>query len=113
MEKIRVGIIGCGVIAPTHIEAYQKHDDVEVVWLCDLIEEKALTLSRKYRVANVTTPAATFCPRESRHRLAASGAASAGSASAASTAHASSGIPSSAATARLISSGGSSGRSMR
>ncbi|MFP3903949.1 MAG: Gfo/Idh/MocA family protein [Armatimonadota bacterium] len=35
------GIIGCGVIAPTHIKAVQATDGAEFVACCDVVEEKA------------------------------------------------------------------------
>ena len=40
-KKIRCGIIGCGVIAPSHAEGYASIEDVELVWACDLVREKA------------------------------------------------------------------------
>ena len=54
-KHTKVGVIGCGVIAPTHIGSYQNQDNVEVAWLCDRDEEKARTLAKTYGVANVTT----------------------------------------------------------
>lgn len=54
-DRIRCGIIGCGVIAPVHADSYQMLDGVEVTWACDLVEEKARRLAEKYGVANVTT----------------------------------------------------------
>lgn len=52
---LKCGIIGCGVIAPTHIEGYQALPDVEVVHLCDLIQERADKLGEKYHVAKRST----------------------------------------------------------
>lgn len=52
---IKCGIIGCGVIAPTHIEGYQALSDVQVVHLCDLIPERADKLGEKYGVARRST----------------------------------------------------------
>ncbi len=54
-KRIKVAVIGCGVIAPTHIESYLAQDQVEVAWLCDLVEQKARGLAEKYGVANVAT----------------------------------------------------------
>lgn len=53
MKKIKAAIIGCGVIAPTHIEAYQKISCVEVTWLCDKIKTRAERLAIKYDIPNV------------------------------------------------------------
>ena len=54
MQRIKVGIIGCGVIAPTHIESYRKLADVEVAWVCDIVEEKAKKLAEKYGIPRVS-----------------------------------------------------------
>lgn len=48
---IRCGIIGCGVIAPTHIEAYRGIPEVEVVHLADIVPEKAEALGKKYAIS--------------------------------------------------------------
>ena len=48
---VKCGIIGCGVIAPTHIEGFQQLDNAEVVHLCDLIPERMNTLGDKYGIA--------------------------------------------------------------
>ncbi|NBD38216.1 MAG: Gfo/Idh/MocA family oxidoreductase [Verrucomicrobia bacterium] len=44
---LRVGIIGCGVIAPTHVESYRGLDGVTVAALCDLVPEKARRLAER------------------------------------------------------------------
>ena len=54
-RKLRVGIVGCGVIAPLHAESYRLADGVEITWACDLVEEKARRLAEKYGIAHVTT----------------------------------------------------------
>ena len=48
---IKVGIIGCGVIAPTHIEGYRLLPDVEVVHLSDLKPERMAEKGDKYGIA--------------------------------------------------------------
>lgn len=53
--SIKCGIIGCGVVAPSHIQAYQACDEVEVTWACDLIKEKAENVAQKYQIPHVTT----------------------------------------------------------
>ena len=47
---IKCGIIGCGVIAPTHIEGYRSLPEVEVIHLCDLIPERVNALGDKYGI---------------------------------------------------------------
>ncbi|MBN2714191.1 MAG: Gfo/Idh/MocA family oxidoreductase [Planctomycetes bacterium] len=54
-ENVRCGIIGCGVIAPTHIECYEKIDGAKLTWLCDIDLPKAKALAEKYGVPNVTS----------------------------------------------------------
>lgn len=41
MDKIRFGIIGCGVIAPWHTQGIKDSGEAELVACCDIIEEKA------------------------------------------------------------------------
>ncbi len=53
-SPLRIGIIGCGVIGPTHIESYQRLDNVDVTWVCDLQEEKAKQCAEKYNIGQVT-----------------------------------------------------------
>lgn len=55
MKQIQVGIIGCGVIAPAHIEGFQQVDGVLVAALCDLVPEKAEKLAAQYGIGRVTT----------------------------------------------------------
>jgi predicted dehydrogenase len=54
-HPLNVGIIGCGVIAPAHVESYTLLPNVRVLWACDLIESKARTLANKYDIACITT----------------------------------------------------------
>ncbi|MCX6992736.1 MAG: Gfo/Idh/MocA family oxidoreductase [Kiritimatiellaeota bacterium] len=55
MNKIRIGIIGCGVIAPGHLASYRKLADVELAWACDLVEAKARQMAAEYNIARITT----------------------------------------------------------
>lgn len=49
MGKIKIAIIGCGTIANSaHIPAYQKQPDVDLVYFCDIIPERAEEAARKY-----------------------------------------------------------------
>lgn len=47
-EKIRFGIVGCGVIGPTHAEAIKSLPDAQLVAVADIIPEKAQALAQKY-----------------------------------------------------------------
>ena len=47
--KIRIGLIGAGNICQnSHIPAYLKQDDVELVAVCDLKAERAQEVKEKY-----------------------------------------------------------------
>lgn len=45
LEKVRFGIIGCGVIAPWHARGITNTPEAELVAVCDVIEERAQKLS--------------------------------------------------------------------
>ncbi len=49
-RKIRVGIIGCGWIADSHLHSYLKQPDVEIVAGCDLVPGKAEAFFKKWGV---------------------------------------------------------------
>ena len=52
-RKLKVGLIGCGWIAESHIECYKEMEDVEVVAAADLIEGKAEAFMKRYGVEGV------------------------------------------------------------
>ena len=54
VQPVRVGIVGCGVIAPTHIESYQQLDGVEVRWACDKDQPRADRLAERFNIPNTT-----------------------------------------------------------
>ncbi len=48
--KLRFGIIGCGVIGPTHAEAISTLPDAELVAVADVVPERAQKLAHKFHV---------------------------------------------------------------
>ncbi len=56
-KKLKIGLIGTGMICSwAHVPGYEKmSDDCEIVWACDLIEEKAKELAKKHGIPKVTT----------------------------------------------------------
>ena len=54
-RKLRIGIIGCGWIADSHIDSYKRMPDVEIVAGCDLIPGKAAAFFKKNGVEGVKT----------------------------------------------------------
>lgn len=56
MEKVRVGVIGCGSIAQhRHLPEYQFNPNVELVAVCDINQERALEVAEKYGVLSFTS----------------------------------------------------------
>lgn len=46
-EKVKVGVIGAGILGTKHVEFCMKHPDVDVVAVADLVKEKAQKLAEK------------------------------------------------------------------
>jgi len=49
-EKYNLAIVGCGVIAQTHLRVLKKLNSVKVVAVCDTDEKKAITTSKKWEI---------------------------------------------------------------
>ncbi|HET9919707.1 MAG TPA: Gfo/Idh/MocA family oxidoreductase, partial [Ktedonobacteraceae bacterium] len=47
-EKLRFGIVGCGVIGPTHAEAINSLPDAQLVAVADISPERARMLAERY-----------------------------------------------------------------
>ncbi|NMA85338.1 MAG: Gfo/Idh/MocA family oxidoreductase [Epulopiscium sp.] len=54
-EKIRFGIIGCGIISKAHASALAESKGGILYSVCDIIEEKAKELAEQYNVEKVYT----------------------------------------------------------
>ena len=52
-KKLRIGIVGCGGIAKSHMSQYIQMEDVEVVAGCDIVEGKAEKFFSNYDVEGV------------------------------------------------------------
>jgi len=49
MSKVRVGVIGCGSIAKyRHLPEYANHKNVEIVAVCDVVEDRVNEFAQKY-----------------------------------------------------------------
>ena len=53
MRKLRVGLVGCGYIAPANLVAWEKIAGVEVVALCDKFLQRASKLAKIFEVDNI------------------------------------------------------------
>ena len=51
-KKIRVGIIGCGVIAKNHQQAFQAHPYAEVVGVVDVDIQRAQDFAAQWAIPN-------------------------------------------------------------
>ena len=50
---MKIGIIGCGGVAPSHIQVYKKLEDVKVMALCDLNLDRAKNLAARFKIENI------------------------------------------------------------
>ena len=55
MEKVRLGVIGCGVIGQYHLAAARQAPQVDIMAVADLREEVARTTAEKFNVQKVYT----------------------------------------------------------
>lgn len=51
MGKLRVGLVGCGYIAPTHLLAWENIEGAEVVALCDISVKRADNLALDFDIS--------------------------------------------------------------
>jgi predicted dehydrogenase len=54
-EKYNVAIVGCGIIAQTHLYALKKLNSFKVVAVCDSDEKKAIETSKKWKISHYYT----------------------------------------------------------
>ena len=54
-KKIKIGIVGVGNIAETHLAAYLKNPDVEIYSFCDINEENLKEKAEKYGITRTYT----------------------------------------------------------
>lgn len=54
-RRVKIGVIGCGVIGKTHCEAAATCDCGELVAVADLLGDRASEMARKYNVSRVYT----------------------------------------------------------
>ena len=55
MSKIKIGIIGVGSIAESHIASYLKNPDVELYAFCDINEKRLNKMGEKYGISRLFT----------------------------------------------------------
>ena len=55
ISKVKVGIVGLGLVSDSHIKAYTSHPDAEVIAVCDLDETRAKQVCEKYGIGKYYT----------------------------------------------------------
>lgn len=55
MEIVRIGLIGCGSISDSHLQAYAANPQVKLTAVCDLNEERARRTAKQYGIEGVHT----------------------------------------------------------
>ncbi|MEM4006743.1 MAG: Gfo/Idh/MocA family oxidoreductase [Nitrososphaerota archaeon] len=55
IPKVRIGLVGCGVISYAHMNAYTQIPQAEVIAVCDVVESLANTLAKRYGVKEIYT----------------------------------------------------------
>ena len=54
-NKFNVGVIGAGAVSEIHMAAYKSLRNVKVIAICDIIEEKARSLAKKWGIERIFT----------------------------------------------------------
>ena len=55
MEKVKIGVIGCGTIGSVHTNAYAKVENAEVVALCDILPDRLAEKAKLHNIAKTYT----------------------------------------------------------
>ncbi|HBP37982.1 MAG TPA: hypothetical protein DD640_04440 [Clostridiales bacterium] len=53
MEKVRLGLIGCGGRAESHMHSFQHMEDIEVVAVADPVEERRLAAAKRFGCSHI------------------------------------------------------------
>jgi len=64
MKRLRVAVVGCGAIANLHLAVWSKMRQAQVVALCDVDEEKAKEVGRKWGIWSYYTDMQTMISKE-------------------------------------------------
>jgi predicted dehydrogenase len=55
MRKVKVGVVGLGIMGKVHTRAYKSHTNAEVVAVCDIDEDRAKSFAKEFSIARVYT----------------------------------------------------------
>ncbi len=60
MNRVKIGVVGCGGIAALHMERLCQREDVKLVGCCDVDTERAKMLAARYDVPTFRNPSALY-----------------------------------------------------
>jgi len=69
MEKVRIGLIGCGGRQGAHMNSFEQMDDVTVVAVCDPVAERAEKAAAKFGAKRIYKDAADLFAHEDKTTL--------------------------------------------
>ena len=52
-ERVKVGIVGVGLVFTSHLKGYLSHPNAEVLAVCDLDGDRARQFAEKYKIPQV------------------------------------------------------------
>ena len=52
---VRAGLVGQGLVGPSHFKGYQTHPNAEVIAVCDLSQERAEAFAAEHKISEVYT----------------------------------------------------------
>jgi len=64
MKKLKFAVIGCGRIAPSHLEGIKTAPHAELVAVCDIVEDKSKKAAEEYGLSKWYTDAETMLKSE-------------------------------------------------
>ena len=64
MDKVRIGVIGVGIIGKVHLNNYAKIDGAEVVAICDVNESELQKVAAEHHIADTYTDALEMIKRD-------------------------------------------------
>ena len=64
MKKLRIGLVGAGNIAKTHLHAYKNVKDAEIVALCDINEITLKETAKEFGIEKIYTDEAQMLKNE-------------------------------------------------
>ena len=61
MERVRIGLVGCGLFGESHLRAYRAVPGVEVTAVYDPVAERAKELAQTFRIPCICSGLEELC----------------------------------------------------